>query len=142
MRSKPSFLQFRAAKRLSLLACAAAMAAFTSGCNTESEDPAVITIISPQGGTFKLSEPFTMIVKCDYGKFASGLNYQLSTDSMKTWQTMISRVRKEGVALDTLTWDPVGDPPGDVPVGRPVNVRVIDYNKAHFTISKGLTFTN
>lgn len=83
-----------------------------------------------------------MTVKCDSSKYASGLKYQLSVDSMKTWQAMISRVRKEGVALDTLTWDPVGDSPGDVPVGRPVDIRVIDYNKAHFAISKAITFTN
>ena len=127
---------------LSAAAIATAMA--WVGCDaTEppAEDP-VITIISPIGGSFKVSEPMRIIVRSDYSKFTSGLNYQLSVDSSKNWVLMKANVRKDGVALDTLDWDPVNDTPGSVPLGKPLLFRVIDYNKKHFTISAYFTLTN
>jgi hypothetical protein len=55
---------------------------------------------------------------------------------------MKANVRKDGIALDTLMWDPVNDPPGDVPAGKPLLIRVIDYDKKHFAISNYFTLTN
>lgn len=131
-----------ARRLLSVAAIAAALACV--GCN--STDPAapapVITIISPIGGTFKMAEPMRIIVRSDYSKFTSGLNYQLSVDSSKTWVLMKANVRKEGVALDTLDWDPVNDTPGSVPAGKPLLIRVIDYGKKQFAISAYFTLTN
>lgn len=127
---------------LSATAFAAAIACV--GCNsteTPAADP-VITIISPIGGTFKMAQPMRIIVRSDYTKFTSGLNYQLSMDSSKTWVLMKANVRKDGVALDTLDWDPVNDTPGSVPAGKALLFRVIDYNKKHFAISAYFTLTN
>ena len=123
----------------------------TARCSTEDEPAPVppvvidstIQIISPVvSGSYKLSALFTMVVKSDYSKFSSGLNFQLSSDSSKTWRLMKSQPPKVGIALDTLTWDPIVDSPGDVEPNKPVLIRVIDYNKLHFTISKPFTFTN
>lgn len=140
-RSRP---RIRPWARWLLSAAASAAAIACIGCNsteTPAEDP-VITIISPIGGSFKISAPMRIIVKCDYSKFSSGLNYQLSMDSSKTFVLMKANVRKEGVALDTLDWDPVNDTPGSVPAGKPLLFRVIDYNKKHFAISAYFTLTN
>jgi hypothetical protein len=118
------------------------------GCDTtdsEAREPVdtTIQIVSPNAAaSFKMSEGLTMIVKCDYSKFTSGLNYQASIDSAKTWLLIKSLPRKEGIALDTLVWDPLFDPPGEIPLGKPVLIRIIDYDKAYFTISKYFTFTN
>jgi hypothetical protein len=137
-----------AGRRIFSLAGLAFLTLLTARCTTDDKaDPPVvdttIQILSPTApASFKLSENFTMVVKCDYSKFASGLNFQLSSDSSKTWRLMKSLPRKEGVALDTLNWDPIADSPGDVEPGKPVLIRVIDYNKQHFTISKYFTFTN
>jgi hypothetical protein len=140
---------------LKTIASASLIAAslFAAGCDTtDSKEPtttdptptdSTIRIVSPAvAGTYKLSEKFTMVVNCDYSKFSSGLNFQLSKDTAKTWELIVSKVRKEGTALDTLEWDPINDLPGDVPVGKPVKIRVIDYNKTHFAISKDFVFTN
>jgi hypothetical protein len=127
-----------------LSAAAFATALACVGCNsteTPAADP-VITIISPIGGSFKMSEPMRIIVRSDYSKFTSGLNYQLSVDSSKNWVLMKANVRKDGIALDTLDWDPVNDTPGSVPAGKPLLFRVIDYNKKHFAVSAYFTLTN
>jgi hypothetical protein len=146
MHPKPSSVPFKALAAASMIAASL----FAAGCDTtDSKDPApsntdeTIQIISPAAaGSYKLSDKFKMVVKCDYSKFSSGLNFQLSKDTAKTWELIVSKVRKEGIAQDTLEWDPINDLPGDVPVGKPVKIRVIDYNKTHFAISKDFTFTN
>lgn len=128
------------------LAAAAALAVMTAafpGCDaTDARDEAPIQIMAPVGGSFKMSDKLQVIVKSDYSKFTSGLNYQLSVDSSKNWQLMKANVRKEGVALDTLIWDPVNDSPGDVSAGKPLLIRVIDYDKKYFAISKYFTLVN
>jgi hypothetical protein len=132
--------------QLLLATAGLAMSLAFAGCNaTDSDAPApapVITIVSPIGGSFKMSEKLTIIVKSDYSKFTSGLHYQLSSDSSKTWELMHANVKKDGIALDTLIWDPVNDAPGSVPAGKPLLFRVIDYGKKNFAISAYFTLTN
>lgn len=128
-----------------LAAAGFATALAFAGCNSAEPEPsqdAALTVISPIGGSFKMSEKLRFIVKADYNRFSSGLNYQLSTDGGKTYKLMFANVRKEGVALDTLDWDPVNDPPGDVAAGQPLQVRVIDYDKKHYVISATFRLTN
>ena len=134
---------------LAVGAALAVMTAALSGCDSSTDGngniPAgdnTIQILAPTGGSFKMSDMLQVIAKSDYSKFSSGLNYQLSTDSSKTWHLMKANVRKDGIALDTLMWDPVNDPPGDVPAGKPLLIRVIDYDKKHFAISNYFTLTN
>ncbi len=147
-------LRGAAAGLVSLAAVGVAASAFVlAGCNAT--DPVAvtpvdktITVISPIGGSFKMSEKLRIIVQADYSKFSSGLNYQLSTDSSKNWKLMHANVRKDpatlpnGIGLDTLDWDAVNDGPGDVPAGKPLLFRVIDYDKKHFVISAYFTLAN
>jgi hypothetical protein len=152
MHLKPSAFPFKTLAAASMIAASL----FAAGCDTtdskettttptdttKAADSTIVIMSPATAGTYKLSEKFKMVVKCDYSKFASGLNFQLSKDSAKTWELIVSKVRKEGIEKDTLEWDPINDLPGDVPVGKPVKIRVIDYNKTHFAISKDFTFTN
>ena len=148
-----SSLRAGASRFVSLSALGLVSAALLLGCDTTDPAPVqttdtTIKVISPIGGSFKMADKLRIIVQADYSEFTSGLNYQLSTDSSKSWHLMHANVRKDpttlpnGIGLDTLDWDAVNDSPGDVPAGKALLFRVIDYDKKHFVISAYFTLTN
>lgn len=114
-------------------------------CTTgEDSAPApVISILQPKAGaTFKLTDTVRVITESDYTRFTSGITFNFSADSSKTWLLIKSLVRKEGREKDTLLWVPAEDSPGEVVPGRQVRIQVYDYSKKYETKSGYITFTN
>lgn len=115
-------------------------------CTTEEDagTPApVIKILEPKAGaSFKLTDTVRVVTESDYTKFTSGITFNFSADSSKTWLLIKSLVRKEGLEKDTLLWVPAEDSPGEVVPGRQVRIQVYDYSKKYETKSGYITFTN
>lgn len=114
-------------------------------CTTEEDStPApAISILQPKAGTtFKLTDTVRVITESDYTRFTSGITFNFSADSSKTWLLIKSLVRKEGREKDTLLWVPAVDSPGEVVPGRQVRIQVYDYSKKNETKSGYITFTN
>lgn len=132
MHSKPSASSLKnAAARLPWLACALALPLLTARCTTEDKpaEEAVIQILSPKAGeTFALGDTVKVVTRSDYTRFTSGITINYSIDSAKTWQLIQSKVRKEGVQMDTLEWVPSEQSP-DITAGPGVMLQVYDYTK-------------
>lgn len=115
-------------------------------CTTEEDSSApapVINILQPKAGTaFKLTDTVRVVTESDYSKFTSGITFNFSADSSKTWILIKSLVRKEGMEKDTLLWVPAEDSPGEVVPGGQVRFQVYDYSKKYETKSGYITFTN
>ncbi|MDB5105915.1 MAG: hypothetical protein JWP91_3604 [Fibrobacteres bacterium] len=134
----------RSLKRLSILACLALLPLLTARCTTEDKAAAepVIQILSPKtGDSFKLGDTVKIITKSDYTRFTSGITINYSIDSAKSWQLIKSKVRKEGIQMDTLSWIQSEDSP-DITAGPGVMLQVYDYTKKFPAKTGFFTFHN
>lgn len=95
-----------------------------------------ITFLEPTAGkSFKVTDTIPIIARCDYSKFASGLNFLFSKDSAKTWLAIKSVPPKSGIDRDTLRWEPGPDRDIDVKAGDKLLLQVRDYDKGHIAYS-------
>jgi hypothetical protein len=107
-------------------------------CTTDDAATApTIAILAPKAGqTFKATDTVLVITQSDYSKFTSGLNFNYSIDSGKTWNFLPSLPRggRTGIVKDTLAWV-AGADVGVLAAGQGVSVQVLDYNKKFIAIS-------
>ncbi len=122
------------------------------GCNSTNSEPPIkqlpaetIQILSPAANasfTLNSTDTVRIIASADFSQFSSGLNFQFSIDSAKTWNLILSKVRKAGIEKDTVKWVPNDEIPGFIAPGQGVKLRVIDYGKKFFDISDFIYFKN
>jgi hypothetical protein len=123
----------RPVRAIALLSCLIILGVLGSCTSPEEGTPqpaGAIRILQPgAGGTFGLADTIDIVVESDFDRFSSGITFEYTLDSARTWEFIRSLPRKPGVVKDTLPWAPGLDFPEVLGDGRGVMLRVFDYDR-------------